>query len=718
MNIKKMLPTIAFTFALSAMLTACKGESGEILPTLAPTPTPKSAADSLLNPTPTQAPDINNTKIVELNGEDFNQTSLLSVNNGKIEVKKIAYTGDYSFAVTGRESASQGMSMSFAKLNGEKVDVVGKVIHVAMWVYQETGEAASFTCSISAKDKENNSQTVARYEMGNVTSKVWKLLETDLEVPAGVKNPTISVTMNSSEDDFYVDDLRLTYNPNSSVAEYQIEEKATIYYFSFDDGKAYLTSRGNGAGSIVNGGERDSKCLKVSGRTSNWNGVEIDLSNSNYAGKTLYVSYMAKHEESNPLSVICTLEAVTKGSDSPSYPNVAQTGEIGAGMWAQGYGSYEIPANVESLKLYFETKDTSEFYLDNVIISSEDISEYDMDNLVVSNGIVTSTGEKEKIDTSGYTLIHRLTGDSSSDSSVMNGRGSAKYEICSFGHNGKGFEITGRTASWNGVGIGFTSNGKEYNVIGKEVYVSFWVYQNSGETVEFNATLQVTKPDGGAAWPERVGINALESGKWTYVEGIIPVYANVSVPQINFEIPGDDTADFYLDDIVIMVNEKSSVAIREDYVVKDKQEFPGISLDFEDNNVYFVGRGNAKPSIVNGGHESAKCMKVSGRTANWHGVQADLSEYDLAGKTVKVSYWIYHEYDTPIAIAFTAQQNDGTNETYTSVVEATEMNDGKWVHFTAEFTFDENAKKYYLYFESPVADAEFYVDDVVIEPMN
>lgn len=719
MRMRKMLPTIAFTFALSAMLTACKGKGSEVLPTLAPTATPKPASESLNKPTPTLAPDRDNTKIVELNGEDFNQTSLLSVNSGKIEVKKIAYTGDYSFAVTGREDASQGFSMNFAKANGEKVDVVGKIAHIAMWVYQESGEAATFACSVNAKDEENATQTVDRFEISNVVSKSWRLLEGDVKIPSGVKNPTISITMNSSTADFYVDDLRVTYDPNSSVGAYEAEKKATVYYFSFNDGSTYLSSRGTGVGKISDGGERATKCLKVTDRSANWHGVEIDLTDSNYAGETLYVSYMAKHEESSPLNVICSLEMKVKSSAEPKYPNIAETGSINANTWSQGFGSFEIPENVSSVKLYFETIGNSDFYLDDVVISNQDISSYDLDNFVVQNGVVISTGEKEHIDTASFTLIHRLTGDSSSDVNQLNGRGSASVKLGGFGHSGKGFEITGRTASWNGAGIGFTnSDGKSFDVIGKEVYVSFWVYQTSGETVEFNATLQVTKPDGGAAWPERVGITALESSTWTFVEGIIPVYANISVPQINFEIPGHDTANFYLDDIVIMVNEKSSVPIREDYVVKEKQNFPGISLNFEDNNVYFEGRGNAKPSIVSGGHESAKCMKVSGRTSGWHGVQADLSDYDLAGKTVSVSYWLYHEYDAPIEIAFTAQQNDGTNETYTSVVPATEVNSGKWIHFSETFTFDETAKKYYLYFESTNETAEFYVDDVVIESVK
>ena len=394
------------------------------------------------------------------------------------------------------------------------------------------------------------------------------------------------------------------------------------------------------------------------------------------------------------------------------------TDTLSADSWGKGSGTYEVPSDTETLVFYFETEGTEDFCVDNVLITTLDPASLDTTNMNPDVRGVVSAESGSRIDTRKFKEIHYLSADSKKDEkSLLVARGLSKeVKISNNGKFENCFLISGRTASWNGVGIDFTSiDGTKHDVIGKDVFISFWVYQESGETVEFNATLQVNKPDGSTAWPERVGITSLESGKWTYVEGIVPVYANITAPRVNFEIPGNDTADFMLDNITIMVDPNSTVPINENYVVKEKKQFTKLSLSFEDNNAFFEGRGNAHATIAYGGHESEKCLGVVGRTASWHGAQADLSEYDLAGKTIKVSYWLYHEYATPISIAFTAQQNDGTNETYTPVVSATEMADGKWVQFTGTFTFDSNAKKYYLYFESPSETAEFYVDDVVIE---
>ena len=718
MRLRKILPVLTAMVMLSGTLTACGKEPNKALPTLAPTPTPKSEVKE--GPTPTTAPDRDYTKIVELTGEDYNQTENFTINNGKLSVLKKAHSGQYSFCLSDRESSVAGATINFVKVTDAKTDVIGKKAHIAVWVYQETGQAQTFECTLSAKQQDNTSVTPVHLEYANIPSGQWTLLESDFAVPAGVKAPTVSVNMSSASDDFYFDDLRLSVDTNSTVAALETEnkEKVEVLLYRFENGQKYFTSRGDASLDIVSGAADGSDYLSVSGRTANWHGAQVDVSNYGFEGKTISVSFDAKQKGNTKAKVICTFELKRAGSSDTVYQNVGMTDTLSADSWGKGSGTYEVPSDTETLVFYFETEGTEDFCVDNVLITTLDPASLDTTNMNPDVRGVVSAESGSRIDTGKFKEIHYLSADSKKDEkSLLVARGLSKeVKISNNGKFENCFLISGRTASWNGVGIDFTSiDGTKHDVIGKDVFISFWVYQESGETVEFNATLQVNKPDGSTAWPERVGITSLESGKWTYVEGIVPVYANITAPRVNFEIPGNDTADFMLDNITIMVDPNSTVPINENYVVKEKKQFTKLSLSFEDNNAFFEGRGNAHATIAYGGHESEKCLGVVGRTASWHGAQADLSEYDLAGKTIKVSYWLYHEYATPISIAFTAQQNDGTNETYTPVVSATEMADGKWVQFTGTFTFDSNAKKYYLYFESPSETAEFYVDDVVIE---
>ena len=711
-----------FAFSLLAsvlMFTAACGGGGDkyVLPTLAPTYTPIPKPEEHVGPTPTPAPDAGNTKIIALDGEDFNQTSHFSIRGeANISVKPTAYAGAYAFYVSGRGADWHGMSLNFSDTNGKVYNVIGKTIHVAAYVYQETGEPQDFSLTLAVKKPDGTPDTPESLTINNVPSGKWTLLEGDIPVYANVSAPTVSIEMPTSTKDFYFDDIRITYDESSAVAAHTPYTTASldVLYFDFEDGEAHLDSRGSASPMVVSGGSDDgAQCMFVSGRTATWNGAQIDLSEYGLAGTKIWITYDAMHVGAQKTKVTCSLEYTTTGSSAAKYANITSTDSVLPEEWTEGSGSTTISTMADSVIIYFETSGTEDFYVDNVLISTKDPSTIKIDKSEGGSTIVDTT---EQIDTEGFVTIHDLAAEENSETQIMSHRGSAQVSITNKGYRESGFLVSGRTATWNGFGLDFKNlNNKSFNVIGKNVYISAWVYQETGEPLDFSATLQVNKPDGTATWPERVELTVLPSGQWTHVEGIVPVYANVKVPQINFEIPGSDTAEFYVDEIIIMYDPNSSVAPNPDYEEAAKQTFSTMELTFEDNNAFFEARGNGKPSIVGGGHESDKCLAVTGRSSNWHGVQADLSSYDLAGKTIEVTYWVCHDSSTPFAINMTAEQNDGETTTYTPVVAGEEIEDGKWVQYTNTYDVPSNVKKFIIYFESPVADASFYVDDVTIE---
>lgn len=717
---KKRKSIVAFSLLASLLLSAAGCSSGVtyVLPTLAPTYTPTPTPVINDGPTPTPAPDANNTKVIALDGEDYNQTSHFSTKGaGTISVKPVAYTGSYSFYITNRSDTSHGVSLSFSDESGKTVNVMGKMVHVAAWVYQETGEPQNFSCILSVKKPDGTTDTSERITVNGVPSGEWTLLEGDMPVYSNVTNPNVGFEMSSSaKGSFYMDDVRLTYDPASAVgpnATYNLEAFNGIYY-DFEDAVPHLEERGTGVPSVVAGGYDGSDyCLFVSGRTANWNGAQIDLSAYGLGGTKLYVSFVAKHDAAAKTKVVCSLQYREAGATSDKYANITSTETVLPGEWAAASASFTPSKTATSVIVYFETGATEDFYLDNIIISTKDpsVQPPDKDPGNTPDDPLTS------VDLSKLVTIHSLTADErDNEVQIFEKRGSAQISLVSDGHSGNGFSVTNRSASWNGAGLDFKNlDNQTFDVIGKNVYVSYWVYQDSGEPQEFCATLQANKPDGSAVWPERVNIPALPSGQWTHVEGVIPVYANVKVPQINFEIPSSNDASFILDDIIIAYDPDSSVDPNPDYVVEAKQPFSTIQLDFEDNNAYFAGRGNGKPSIVSGGHGSDKCLAVTNRSSSWHGVQADLSAYDLAGKTLDVTYWVSHDYATPLEINMTAEQNDGETTTYTPVVVGEPIEDGKWIKYNSTYTVPENAMKFMLYFESPSETASFYVDDVTIK---
>ncbi|MBR6537156.1 MAG: carbohydrate binding domain-containing protein [Lachnospiraceae bacterium] len=721
MKKRRTLGVFSLLTAMTLFMTACGGSNpGYVLPTLAPRNTPTPAVEEQTGPTPTTAPDANNLRIIELNGEDYNQVSNFTVRGiCNVSVKKIAHSGDFSFYVSDREDTSSCVFLNFTDTDGNLKNVSGKKVHVAAWVYQETGLPADFVCRLQGKRPDGITESPESITITRVPSGTWTLIEGDIPVYSNLVNPNISIEMSSSKDPFYFDDIRLTYDPYSSVPANTSYGSSNFDGVSanFENQSNPFASRGTAVAEVVSGGYKDNYALAVTGRTADWNGVQIDLSEHGLAGSKIWVKYAAKHDAKQKARIICSMQWTAVGSATEKYNNITTTESVLPNIWVEGSGSYTIPTNAETVIIYFESEGVTDFTLDDIVISSQDpaLGGNQGGNQGGNTGDNQGGNTNVVIDASKYTMIHTLKAEKDVESQIFVPRGSATLEINKKGYSGSCFEVKGRTQNWNGLGIDFTNlDNKSFNVIGKEVYISFWVYHEAGSPMDFSATLQVNKPDGTSTWPERVSVEGIPSGKWTYVEGTVPVYANVKVPQINFELPGSDTADFMIDEVKIGYDPNSSVDPNPEYEEKVKVPFVPIKLDFEDNEAYFQSRGSSQPSLVYGGHESDMCMAVKGRLQNWHGVQADLSQFDLAGRTIEVTYWVYHEYTTPLQVNMTAEQNDGETTTYTPIVTGTEMQDGKWIKFNNTYTIPENVKALIVYFESPNETAEFYIDDVSI----
>ncbi len=316
----------------------------------------------------------------------------------------------------------------------------------------------------------------------------------------------------------------------------------------------------------------------------------------------------------------------------------------------------------------------------------------------------------EALTADGKVIIHNITGEAKRDTLYFGQRGGAAIWWGTIGCNSDGsIQVNGRSAAWHGVSLGFTdATNKSHDVIGKEVYVSFDFYQETGAPLNFNCTLEVKKQDGTTMWPERVPVEA-PSGEWVHVEGMIPVYANATSPVLNFETFGEggETAEFFLDNVVISYDPNSSVDPNPDYDMPAKKAFEPVSLDFSGDDTYFVARGDSVPTIVDG------AMYVGGRTSSWNGAQVKLSDYELAGKTMTVSYKAKHDEAGPIEINVTMEESDGTNTTYNRVASSGEVAPGEWVTVTGTYTILETTTVPTLYFEA-TETSSFYIDDVTI----
>lgn len=717
--------SLIFLFAAAMLfITGCGGTT-ELppLPTMAPTHTPAPVVET---PDPTKAPDEEYAKVIELNGEDFNQTSYFVMQGqSNVSVKSISYEGSYAFYVSNRSDTWEGPGLSFADKEGNAVGaVIGKRAFVSVWVYHETGKTESFTCTLLVKKPDGAQEEAVTLTKQGVKSGEWTLFQGALPIYANVTEPTVRLAMSSSKEAFYFDDIRLSYDEASTVAaktEYNVIDFDGLYY-DFEGNKNDFIARGGVEKlEVKRGGASDGKYyLNTSNRSQNWNGPALDLSEHNLAGLTIWVSFTATHHGSQNREVLCTVEELAygaqKGKDE-TYTQIGRTKSLAPGEWGEFTGKVTLKANTESLILYFETAGTEDILIDNIMITAKDPATLEVDK--ETGNIVEKV---EKMDISGYKYVHNLTADGSSkEASLFIGMNDAVIKYDTNGRYENGFKVSERTQTYSGAGLNFEDiNGKTHDVIGKNVYVGFWVYQDSGKPIQFSATLQVTRPDGKTDWPERVSKTNVPSGEWTYIEGVVPVYANVTHPQINFETPESGTTDFILDSVVVAYDPDSDVPANKSYAdaVGKKKNLDKITLTFDDNNAFFTGRGSGKPSIKYGGYESDKCLFVSGRQQNWHGVGKNLTdEYgNIAGNTLDISFWLYHEYDKPLDLMLSVELVDDANNTsWVNVVPASCPADGKWKFFSGSYFVPANTKQATFYFESQNVTAEFYLDNVTFE---
>lgn len=384
MRFQKFFSVLTVISMLSGILTACGGNGGRELPTLAPTPTPKPGME---DNEPTKALDAGFQTIVELDGENENQGKLFTSVNGTLSTEKKAYAGEKAFCVSERTDAAQGVTLSFKNLKNEVTNVVGKKAYFSVWVYQESGKNADFVCSLRAKDADNVSCTLAKTVFPSVPSGVWTRIEALYEIPDNVKTPELLFIMNSSKDDFYFDELQLRYDPYSHVAavtpggsdgEGNLTPSASLdssdekkpldnISFGFEDGVLLFGGRGDGRATIVSGGRESAKCMSVTGRRDYWHGAQLNLSGYELAGKEVRISFFVYHEESIPFSVL--LKVQQTGSTDDSAVTIITAEDLHGGKWVRCTGTFTFDRNAEKASLFFEATDEhASFFIDDFVL--------------------------------------------------------------------------------------------------------------------------------------------------------------------------------------------------------------------------------------------------------------------------------------------------------------------------------------------------------------
>lgn len=156
-----------------------------------------------------------------------------------------------------------------------------------------------------------------------------------------------------------------TVKPTATPAG-EFAEK-TYLSTGFEDGTDGFTGRGAAKVAVASGG-RSGNCLSVTGRTSTWNGAELNVTDSIVKGATYSISVWVKQTTGSDQKVKLSANLTVSGQSS--YPAIKDETTLKSGVWTKIEGTYEVPESFSKLTFYVEGPSGNfDFLVDDLTIT-------------------------------------------------------------------------------------------------------------------------------------------------------------------------------------------------------------------------------------------------------------------------------------------------------------------------------------------------------------
>lgn len=182
------------------------------------------------------------------------------------------------------------------------------------------------------------------------------------------KTPTATPTATPTVTPTATPTVKPTATPTAKPTATPAGEFQETTYLStgFENGTSGFTGRGAAKVAAVSGG-RSGKCLSVTGRSSTWNGAELDVTNSIVKGATYTISVWVKQTTGSDQTIKLSANLTVSGQDS--YPAIKEETTLKSGVWTKIEGTYDVPDLFSKLTFYVEgPSGTFDFLVDDVTI--------------------------------------------------------------------------------------------------------------------------------------------------------------------------------------------------------------------------------------------------------------------------------------------------------------------------------------------------------------
>ena len=179
------------------------------------------------------------------------------------------------------------------------------------------------------------------------------------------KTPTATPTVKPTATPTATPTVKPTATPTATPAG-EFAEK-TYLSTGFEDGTDGFTGRGAAKVAVASGG-RSGNCLSVTGRTSTWNGAELNVTDSIVKGATYSISVWVKQTTSSDQTIKLSANLTVSGQDS--YPAIKEETTLKSGVWTKIEGTYEVLESFSKLTFYVEGPSGNfDFLVDDLTIT-------------------------------------------------------------------------------------------------------------------------------------------------------------------------------------------------------------------------------------------------------------------------------------------------------------------------------------------------------------
>ncbi|MGG3509318.1 endo-1,4-beta-xylanase [Paenibacillus lautus] len=281
-----------------------------------------------------------------------------------------AYEGTGSLLTEGRTETWNGPGFNLAATN--RMDK-GATYEISAFVHLKEGTQGSQKLQLAMQQTGAEPEYVNFSSAVDATADGWVEVKGHYKYDANASALQVYLQSPSSPDAaYYMDEFKVRLIEPAPDPGNGVPGGENTVVWDFEDG------------TTMDWGPRDSETveavaeaahsggygLKVHDRTNNWNGPSQDVKGIMVSQKTYTISAYARLEQAPdaPVKISLSMENKAAGAADTSYTTLASASASGT-EWVELKGTFGFSSDMETLKLYMETSDLSNFYIDDIKIA-------------------------------------------------------------------------------------------------------------------------------------------------------------------------------------------------------------------------------------------------------------------------------------------------------------------------------------------------------------